>query len=910
MQQGSRQGAPPGLPLGQADRVIRGDNGASNPAAGSARRVREMTEAEQRSKARDADGNTNFPAPQAAGRTRLPVRQNVNDRPSNAQNSTSRNNKRTVPPAITSGRGNPGAIGAAISRPAPMPQWPLAESRMDPIGEGSVGRGTPPQRPPRPRYVPSLLDSSKIQDHTPSSFAYRPTQPSQQPQPQKSAETPTEPANPASPPSTYDSGRDSQHSSSSIGTIPDFPQIPTAAAAGPPRRITNYGPPPSRRGNSSFYSQSSYVSPIPEEGAGMRTPGSYASSHVIPVSWGSGSQDYPPKEGMDAPSDEEDGRQSRSTGDDEEDGLVRNASLGKRHKPSITTIKSAERLAQLPNRPTDDDQQQSSSSSSSEKGNQTAPSGTAGRGITAAGATGAIAAVGLGTSSGNNGETGRLDITPPSPQPRNNYLSISESSPVSREGSPLPREVSRSVSPVDSRVSKIIGAYGGGPHDIPGRNGGPTPAKSSFSERLPGLRRPPKLNLDAVREAEARGSLTSLPELIKRATKLAAVLEKGRPESEWEAYSIDSGDGSNASQRRSGSISDILASFPPPVLAPPRGDRRQSRGLSRWPLPADGFTPVDRRSADIDQRPPRRRCCGLPRWAFILLVIIALIVIAAAVVVPLELIKLSKKKGGSGSASEAAIQRCRQRLQCMNGGTLVNNGSSCQCVCVNGFTGDSCTSSANSGCVTLDTSSDAALQNATLGSAIPRLLENANKNFSIPLDSATILSLFSSSNLSCTSQNALVTFNGHASRFTQDSIQSSAVGSATITDAPSKRANPSEPTASSILTIPDDISFSLFSGTLQAAPSATSVTSPGGQGSPKYYIVNDTMLDFARTSVLFVFQEKNSLDAAVLAQGRLQNAFTSDRSLSNVDVGNNITVRLSCNTLDLGDGKKIGKDSC
>ena len=115
----------------------------------------------------------------------------------------------------------------------------------------------------------------------------------------------------------------------------------------------------------------------------------------------------------------------------------------------------------------------------------------------------------------------------------------------------MSRDVNRSVSPVDPRVSKIIGAYGGGFRDVSDRSGGPTPAKSSFSDRLPGLRRPPRLNIDAVRDAEARGSLTSLPELIKRATKLAAVLEKGRPESRWEEHSTDSGDGSNSKKCRS-----------------------------------------------------------------------------------------------------------------------------------------------------------------------------------------------------------------------------------------------------------------------------------------------------------------------------------------------------------------------
>lgn len=61
----------------------------------------------------------------------------------------------------------------------------------------------------------------------------------------------------------------------------------------------------------------------------------------------------------------------------------------------------------------------------------------------------------------------------------------------------------------------------------------PTQAESEqrFSRgfsRLSAIRRPPRLDIDAVRNAETRGSLTSLPDLIRRATRLAASLDRGR----------------------------------------------------------------------------------------------------------------------------------------------------------------------------------------------------------------------------------------------------------------------------------------------------------------------------------------------------------------------------------------------
>lgn len=65
------------------------------------------------------------------------------------------------------------------------------------------------------------------------------------------------------------------------------------------------------------------------------------------------------------------------------------------------------------------------------------------------------------------------------------------------------------------------GIFGNGAEGLPG----PTP---TMSVRRPGARRPLRLDMNAVRDAEARGSLTSLSDLIRRATKLATNLDHGR----------------------------------------------------------------------------------------------------------------------------------------------------------------------------------------------------------------------------------------------------------------------------------------------------------------------------------------------------------------------------------------------
>ena len=82
--------------------------------------------------------------------------------------------------------------------------------------------------------------------------------------------------------------------------------------------------------------------------------------------------------------------------------------------------------------------------------------------------------------------------------------------------------------------AKEVGIAPGAAGPSAAADNGPSPTAThgsslASSSRIPGRRLPPRLNLDAVRDAEARGSLTSLPDLIRRATKLAAVLETGRP---------------------------------------------------------------------------------------------------------------------------------------------------------------------------------------------------------------------------------------------------------------------------------------------------------------------------------------------------------------------------------------------
>lgn len=196
----------------------------------------------------------------------------------------------------------------------------------------------------------------------------------------------------------------------------------------------------------------------------------------------------------------------------------------------------------------------------------------------------------------------------------------------------------------------------------------------------------------------------------------------------------------------------MLAAFPNP------GNEARSQEearTSQWPPPQpSGSTP----SKEQKEEKKARKCCGLPCWGFVLVFIILLIIIAAAVVVPLKFLVIDKPKNTTAATTTGS------GLVCSNGGvTVIQNGASA-CICINGFTGNTCTIANAPGCTTITLTDGTKTSNATLGNAIPRLLSGAQTNFSIPLSSTAVLASFNNGNLSCNSENAFVTFNGQASR--------------------------------------------------------------------------------------------------------------------------------------------------
>lgn len=453
--------------------------------------------------------------------------------------------RQPMPSALSASRGGGQSIGMTISRPTQVPQWPLAAPVQGNLGQGNTtqmqsGRGPPPQRPPRPSKskIPSMLDASKLQDHTPT-FQYTPQPSSSQHLGLQSGgvgESQTSPSvksplTPASRTSTV----------SSVGSIPEFPMpVPgppdQLGPLGPARKSANLGPPPTaRRGASSYYSNMSLVSPIQEESPRtVQTHESYASSAAMPTTWRDDASDFIDDDEsgeqniFSAEPIPEEGRDSRaSNGDDNsERGLVRSASIGRRGKPSVVTTKSSDKTPPL-------------STSPPLGSDKLAKMGVFGPMEMRAAQMKAAAAAHAKASGGRPSPTpvqvDRRETlwpimgTTDSPLAGGTGLienSSSEStSTLGRAVTPKEGDAEASSPPaLDPRMSKILYAH----QAASGVQAADEKELERSFSRLSAIRRPPKLNLNAVRDAEARGSLTSLPELIKRATKLAAMIDKGK----------------------------------------------------------------------------------------------------------------------------------------------------------------------------------------------------------------------------------------------------------------------------------------------------------------------------------------------------------------------------------------------
>ena len=809
-----------------------------------------------------------------------------------------RSTKRPSPPTIRTQGLNP------LNRQHPQLQGNFQERQTTgPTQDPPRGRGPPPQRPPRPTYVPPIYPSD------PSGDRFRQLQPqSQTPQQQNHLRLYREDGW-QSYPHQEPSSNLARSPTSPLATMPEFP-LPAVAPLNLQqlRRSAILGPPPSaRKGAPSYYTQNSYVAPIPEEASDAHPP--LASSQVIARNWADGTL-YPYhgevfyKEDLHPRTPNIDDSSSRSGDPDESTQLVRPSGSGKRKRKKKTV------------QTTDLGQTKSGQDAAGTAINDSPSDRRLYPKILTAGARASGASIEMGSKPPGD-RNGRNDaittLVPPSPG-NSPFPSPTSPLPDLPPGPPHPG----SQSTVDPRVHEILGNIGKGTTIGSSGDVSPLTTTGSFvSERIP--KRPPPLNLSLTREGE-RASQTSLPELIRRATRLAANLDRTRAS---KAGLMDGWAGSNKSSR-AGSISDMLAAFPSPSLAtppsvrwPPSSMTKSSTTKGHVPPPPDS----------THEGPPNtskaRKCCGMPVWIFVLLMALVVLLVAAAVVIPVTLIVLPRTRHKAIS-----VESCEEKGLCGNGGTNVVVNNSCCCVCANGFTGTTCVHPPDDSCTFTDIRIGQArtvYQNATVGSGLPRLFADASYNFSIPLDSTILLSRFSATNLTCTEENVLVTFGGTSQRRSLpmqlvmpnvDLVEKPRATSAPRlipAMAPEKLAPREEivDKGSSDVATSNGILFAT-STPGQESTATAAVTKPSSDpssGGTSSRGIPARAFDFARVAVLLVFQE-TSLDIAVAANQRLRVALENPKTwnLSAVLATDSILVDFAKFTVKLANGTTVGRN--
>jgi len=373
-------------------------------------------------------------------------------------------------------------VRSITSKASHMTQWPLPDNStmpgnfLDPQAS-LIPRGPPPRRPPRPDAPsPSIYSESSAPGFAPSPLNFRqPRQSFSQPLPyQNPSRIP--PRDPPSP-----SGRSTPHLSifnedlsdtASVSSIPNY--------SPPPQQGKTAGlvPPPPNSVRHTFGRRSS-VSPIPEEltDSPINVDDSYASSRAVPSDY-----DSPIHEseilGTYLDDESDDCQEARKPVEENREGLVRSASVGTRGKPSLRVIRKPSADSPAP----------------SEGQPRALEANTIGRAL--------------------SGTPADEELRAPVPSPKESYSSLSDRS--------YEFDLEKGAFVLD--IGQPQPAFQHGPGNQPGL----PRAAPTMSDKRPGARRPPRLDMDAVRDAQARGSLTSLPDLIRRATKLASHLDHGR----------------------------------------------------------------------------------------------------------------------------------------------------------------------------------------------------------------------------------------------------------------------------------------------------------------------------------------------------------------------------------------------
>lgn len=285
---------------------------------------------------------------------------------------------------------------------------------------------------------------------------------------------------------------------------------------------------------------------------------------------------------------------------------------------------------------------------------------------------------------------------------------------------------------------------------------------------------------------------------------------------------------------------------------------------------------------DLNAEKPARKCCGIPRKWFVLLCILLFIIVVLAILLPVFLVAVPKQKH-SGSSNA-----CASTNPCQNGGVSVSSGSECSCVCSNGYTGSQCTVSGDDSCVTSEVDNGTISKKATMGSDLPDVLSASSSKFNITLDSVTIMALFSMNNVSCKTENALVTFSVQTSNSSSNTRRAMSLPvnplaladekgtpASTLTDPTPVHVARSVATSNGILF---DNSATPASSATSTAPIATATaistttknSNTTSTASAGVIAVPTEVVQFSQVAVLYILQKTGSLTSAMWSEGQIE----------------------------------------
>ncbi|KAJ6002596.1 hypothetical protein N7451_005143 [Penicillium sp. IBT 35674x] len=423
------------------------------------------------------------------------------------------------------------------------------------------------------------------------------------------------------------------------------------------------------------------------------------------------------------------------------------------------------------------------------------------------------------------------------------------------------------------------------------------PTIPTVCEKKLSVPKPAHFEAAAVPHTEARSTTPlSLIDLIRSATDQAPSLDHGNTASRTDI----SGKSSEADfraggtcRRDSGSFSDILAEFPPPGLAASK--IRGFLPVSIWRAKmrtANSNGPNEHQGSGAT--PPKRGLKKMSRKQLIMVCILALSTILLAVLLPVLLVARAKD----------SATFCGKTTTCQNGGVSVSTTTGCSCVCANGYTGYRCTTIGDSSCVTSDVTS---LKDATMGSSLPSVFNHSQIRFGIHLDQVAIMALLSTNNVSCKTENKLVSFTGVEISSTKNGrrsiglpISEDQVESVTVTYTPTE----STTVAPRSLATKEGILYD------DSATNVTATEVSTDAGSMNITTVPSQVVEFSQVAVLYILEQTGYFESAVNLKENIQSylvEYYNSAIHPSLQVLDSYDLDFQNETITLPNGTRVGE---